>query len=192
MTSRMGAGYMVFFLALALALPAYAQSLIPSAPSSIVLKMNPRYPLPGETVNVSVQSSFINLAESTITWRIGDDIIQEGRGIQNINVTAGAIRTRTNISVQGQGDLAEASARARISPAKVDLIWESDSYTPPFYLGRALPSAGALLRFEALAHMKTADGRDIPAGEIRFTWRRNGAVILSASGLGKSSVTLPS
>ena len=73
----------------------------------------------------------------------------------------------------------------------VDLLMDSDSYVPPFYQGRALPSAGAHIRLQAIPNFKRADGSLIPSSSIVFTWRQDDRVVGTESGLGKSSIVLP-
>jgi hypothetical protein len=82
------------------------------------------------------------------------------------------------------------SARATFRPTELDLVWESDSYTPPFYRGRALPSAGSTLALQAFARFKRADGFVAPA-DITYTWRADGTLLSSLSGRGRSSVRIP-
>lgn len=72
-----------------------------------------------------------------------------------------------------------------LPPSPVDLLFDADSYVPPFYRGRALPSPGTIMHFQALAHFGVADSA------ITYTWRRNGRVEGDVSGVGKSSVSLP-
>lgn len=73
----------------------------------------------------------------------------------------------------------------------IDLLWEADSYVPPFFRGRALPSAGTNLRLQAIAHFRDASGAPIPSQNLQYTWRRNGYVIAGVSGEGKSKVIIP-
>ncbi len=82
-------------------------------------------------------------------------------------------------------------AQAGVS-APVDLLFGSDSYIPPFYRGAPLPSPGSRVHFWAYAHFVDSRGAAIPESSITYTWRRNGQVEGSLSGVGKSSLALPS
>lgn len=77
-------------------------------------------------------------------------------------------------------------------PNNIDLLIDSDSYTPPFYRGRALPSAGTQLRVQARTYFRRSDGSLVPPSSIVYTWRQNGEVVGSVSGLGKQTAILPS
>jgi hypothetical protein len=71
------------------------------------------------------------------------------------------------------------------------LLVDSDSYVPPFYRGRALPSAGTTIRLQAIPYFKNANGSLVPASNIVFTWKQDDRVVGTVSGLGRSSVVLP-
>jgi hypothetical protein len=82
------------------------------------------------------------------------------------------------------------SSPAASPPSPVDLLFESNSYTPPFYQGRALPSPGALVHVVAIAHLNDG-GAPVPESNILYTWRVDNRVQGSLSGAGKSSIVLP-
>ncbi len=85
-----------------------------------------------------------------------------------------------------------AAAQGVSAPMPVDLLVDADSYVPPFYQGRALPSAGTDLRLEALARFTRPDGTLVPSADIVYTWHQDDRVVGNVSGLGQSSVVLPS
>jgi len=74
----------------------------------------------------------------------------------------------------------------------IDLLVDSDSYTPPFYRGRALPAIGTSIRLVAFAHPPTISGVTQSAGDLIYTWKQDDRVVGNVSGQGRSSVTLPS
>lgn len=73
----------------------------------------------------------------------------------------------------------------------LDLLVDSDSYVPPFYGGRALPSAGSRILLQAMPYFKSTNGSLIPNSDITFTWKQDDRVLGSLSGTGRSSVSLP-
>ncbi len=67
---------------------------------------------------------------------------------------------------------------------EVDLLWQGETYTPPFYLGRSLWAKQSEITFLA-----------VPIGlgnpqALAYRWLRNGTVLGSLSGTGKNSLTL--
>ena len=89
------------------------------------------------------------------------------------------------------GNAAATSQNPAVTSSPVDILVDADSYVPPFYRGRALPSAGTNLRLQAIPHFKGSDGSSVPTSNIIFTWKQDGRVAGNVSGLGKSSVILP-
>jgi hypothetical protein len=77
------------------------------------------------------------------------------------------------------------------APSPIDILVDSDSYVPPFYRGRALPSAGTTIRLQAIPYFKSADGSSVPTSDIIFTWKQDDRVVGNVSGLGEASVILP-
>jgi hypothetical protein len=77
-----------------------------------------------------------------------------------------------------------------VPPLEVDLLLDTDSYTPPFYRGRALPSAGTTLHMQAIARVRDAHGlyRELPG--LLYTWRQDGRVVGSASGINHATAAL--
>lgn len=64
-----------------------------------------------------------------------------------------------------------------LSTPSVDLIWEAETYAPPWYQGRTLPSPESLVRVVALTKIS----------QPIFHWRKDGTDVRSASGAGKNS-----
>lgn len=75
-------------------------------------------------------------------------------------------------------------------PAVVTLLFEAVTYTPPFYRGRALPSADASIRIHADAPFISKNGATAAESSINYTWTINGRVMQNLSGVGKSDLVL--
>src|SRR5262249_48045983 len=105
---------------------------------------------------------------------------------------AKGIGQKTTIAVAADtGEGLALSASAVIVPVQIDLYLSSDSYTPPFYRGRALPTSGTNVRAEAIPHLATAGGAEVPSSDIIVTWRKDGQVIADVSGKGRTSALFP-
>lgn len=169
----------------------HAQYTVPGFEGTVRMTMSPVHPRPGDIVTLSLESALIDLARSTVSWevdgrpRTGDDT--------RLSFVAPALGARASVRAlvtTPEGSLIEAALV--IAPTELDLLYESDSYTPPFYRGRALPSAGSTLRLQALPRFKKPDGSFVPTSEIIFTWRKNGQVLGSLSGRGRATAVIPS
>jgi len=161
--------------------------------SDVSIVMTPQSPGPNETIDLSVESSLLDTTDSAITWYKNGTVIAQGTGVTSASIVTGALGKETDISVAIQTpDGTRASTQLAIIPTETDLLVDSDSYVPPFYQGRALPSAGTNLRLEAITHFKRPDGSVVPSSDITYTWKQDGRVVGNVSGRGKSSVELPS
>ncbi|MBI2610643.1 hypothetical protein HYW60_01765 [Candidatus Kaiserbacteria bacterium] len=171
--------------------PAYAQfDLIFGV--DLALELTPAHPAPGERLHARARSSLLDLSETQLRWSANGKPIAEGIGVTEVDVTAGALGSETQLTVTALENALEfSSAEATIAPVELDLLWEADSYVPPFYRGRALPSAGTNLRLEAIPRF-VRSGSSVPLRDIIFTWKRDGYVIAAASGRGKSKATVES
>jgi hypothetical protein len=178
--------------ALFLAAPAYAQFGLPGIENALTIGLTPANPGPGDHVHLTVQSSAIDLSESTTTWTSNGTVIARGVGITSADVVAGSLGTRTNISIEADTqDGTVATAQAIIAPTEIDLLFESDSYVPPFYKGRALPSADTNLILQAVPHFLGSGGLELPTSSIVYTWKKDGQVMGDISGRGKSTAIIP-
>ncbi|PIR84179.1 hypothetical protein COU18_00280 [Candidatus Kaiserbacteria bacterium CG10_big_fil_rev_8_21_14_0_10_51_14] len=181
------------FLAAALffSFPAYAQVGLPGIENSVLITYSPVYPEPGDAVRLSAQSSILDLSKSNVLWRVNGKVIAQGTGVTSADVTLGALGVATNVevSVAAQDDIV-ASAQATIIPTELDLLVDSDSYVPPFYRGRAYISPGTRVILRAIPQFKRPGGSYVSDTNINFTWKKNGEVIGSASGRGRSSAVI--
>jgi len=170
---------------------AHAQFMLPGFSGAARIAMDPSYPRPGDTVKLSLESSLIDLDTSSLSWRIdGKPVPSTDKTITTI---AGPLGSVTNIDAQittREGSVISTSAS--IVPTRIDILYDGNSYVPPFYEGRALPAAGGTFKLEAVPYFKKQSGASVPVSDIIFTWKRNGEVIGSVSGRGKASVIISS
>ncbi len=153
----------------------------------VSLTVSPKYPRPGDSVHITVDSVTDGAGSGTVTWVVNGK--KSANTSRAIDVTAGPLGSETAVDavVDGVG-----RASTVIRPTELDLLWESDSYVPQAFRGRALPSAGSMLHLEAIPRFKRPDGHLVPLQDIIFTWRKGVSVLQSVSGVGKSSAIIPS
>jgi len=185
----MKAGGALIALLLAVPFAAHGQFDLFGA-ADLALTISPRAPRAGESVTIRAESSAINLNAADISWSVDGAALTSGAGQKEIRIQAGALGSATEVTVDASDGVSSATASITVRPAEVDLLWESDSYTPLLFSGRALPSAGSSLRLEARARL-LENGALVPARDIVYTWRKNGSVMASISGRGRSGATIP-
>jgi len=173
--------------------PAYAQFGLLGAARSITITMTPAHPGPHTAVHLTAQSSVFDLERSSLIWSTDGSVLAQGVGVTEIDVTAQDLGSKTTVSVEVTApDVVPATATVHIIPTQVDLLFDTDAYTPPFYRGHDLPSAGTTLILQALPHFVLPGGSELRSGDLTYTWRRNGQVMGSVSGRGKSAIVVPS
>lgn len=190
-----------FFLALSCVLvlcsatSVHAQlSTILSASSSnrpLSLILTPEQPLPGDSVTARITSASLDLARSTVVWRVDGAAHSQGDALTEITVTAPAFGETLTIEVIAEGPEGEGRATARISPVEIQILWSTDSFVPLYYKGRRFPGSNASIKAYALTRFFSNAQTLIPEKDIVYTWYRNDQLIASVSGRGKSSARLP-
>ncbi len=171
--------------------PAYAQFTLPGFSTDLTLGTTPEYPSPGESVRLSARSALLDLSALEISWYVNDILAASGIGVSELTVTAGSLGSETRIRAEVGGQIANASVTGTLRPTEVDLLWEGDSYVPPFYRGRALPTAGGSVLLYAIPRFqRPGSSSTVPADELIYTWRNDNRIMESVSGLGKSMVLL--
>ncbi len=67
----------------------------------------------------------------------------------------------------------------------IDLLWEAETYTPPFYTGRPLITVGASVRVVAIVDV-------VNPQSLNYRWRFNNYGIAEQSGVGKDTFVFTS
>lgn len=182
--------FALIVLVLGLATPAYAQFAIPGAETALTISLSPSNPAPRSSVQLTLQSALYDLDTSAITWTVNGKTAAQGIGTKTLNITTGSLGSSLSVLAEVSADNGAASAQTSVSPTSIDLLWESDSYVPPFYRGRALPSAGSSVTLVAIPHFIRDSGSAVPSDQIVYTWKKDGEAIVGASGRGKASARI--
>ncbi len=152
--------------------------------------MKPENPAPLQTVTLTLESYTYDLDRSKITWSVDGQNKTTDLGLREFTVQAGKNGHMTTVKAQVQTQQ-DGTVETEISfiPSAVDLIYESQSYTPPFYKGRSLnPNQGKVL-VAAIPELIKTTGEKISSKSIIYSWKKNGTIDQSASGMGKDTFT---
>lgn len=168
---------------------AFAQ--ISSVEKNISVTITPDIPGPSEEVVIEVESFISDLNRAEIKWLVDGKTAQKGRGLKVLRFTNGFLGTKTSITVII--DTQEGVHIERVftfQPALVDIMWEADTYTPPFYRGKALPTSKSSITLVAIPQL-TVDGKKIlDPNSFIYTWSKDRRVLGKQSGFGKQSITI--
>lgn len=169
---------------------AHAQIIFPGTPT-MDIEMDPSFPSGEDFVTFTAQSVSFDLQRANITWYVDNELHSEGPALTSISLILGPIGTQTTVTAVAEGIEGTSRADRTVTPAAVDLFWEARSYAPPFYRGRPLSSPRSTIVAGTIVRMVRPDGTRLASSDIIYTWRRNGTVVVSASGRGKVAATFP-
>jgi hypothetical protein len=141
---------MVAVLPIISSLPAQAGAQAVNMPYALSSELNveiiPTYPRPNEMVFVNLALYTDDLNSADISWYQDGKNVLSGKGEVKYSFKAGSVGTETKIEIRIKLlSGASFSKTFTLNPASVDLVWEANSYVPPFYKGKALhPRQGSL------------------------------------------------
>ena len=184
----------IFIIALSLflifAFKAHGQ--IPSAAqndiaNSAEIKTVPPLPSANENVYAEVESFSFDLNSSEIIWALDGVIKDKGvgkkfflfktGGIGSVSLIKAIIKTKDGKTIE---------KTLVVRPAGVDLVWEADSYVPPFYKGKALYGYQGLITVIAVPHIIDSRGVKINSNNLTYKWTKDSKVLGGVSGYGKN------
>ena len=148
----------------------------------ILLNLNPSHPSANQQVKATLTSINADLNKSKITWTLNGNVGLDGVGKKTFSFTTGDIGSSTDIDVSIETtDGSVVDKKITIIPGGVDMLWEAyNSYTPPFYKGKALPTRESQIKVVAIPN------GDILGG-LSYDWNQDGDNMQDSSGYGKNS-----
>ena len=155
--------------------------------TELTMVLSPTHPRPGEEVTVSIESYNFDLNRSEVHWFVNDLPVKTSTGGKTFTVKAGRNGEATTVRVLAIAENGNTySVNTLIRPAEVNLLWQAQSYTPPFYRGKALmPYQGTVM---VVAVPSFARGTSTMAPEsLIYTWKDGDDVIGDSSGKGRSA-----
>lgn len=156
-----------------------------------VISFSNETPSPNELVVAKVRSSsYENLLRSTIIWSV--DGVEKKRGIGEVSFQFQAPKNgqSSTISVLIQKeDGYSYSGQRTIRPGSLDLIYEANTYTPPFYKGRSLFTHESVVTVAAITDF-IENGVKVPKEKLVYIWEIDGQVLQNSSGGGKDSLRI--
>ncbi len=179
---------LLFFLGILLLVPSTSFAQLEQNDISVI--SDPEIPGPYEGVVVTLQSYTYDLDQALITWKTNGQVTLTGIGEKSFSFQTKGIGEATTIEVTIAIDGEKIVKRITTKPGAVDLLWQAvDSYTPPFYKGKALPSSEGLVKIVALPNFNT-NGKITSSKNTLYAWKRNYTALPGLSGYGKQSITI--
>ena len=151
------------------------------------LTISPQNPGPNQLVTAKLNSNVTDLNRADITWSVNGQTVQNGKGMKVFTFTAGNLGTRTTLEVMMVSSEGYPWTQSiTLSPAKVDLLVEALSYTPPFYRGKAYFPYQGQARVVAVPSFVDENGKQIPPERLVFKWKEGERNLVDSSGAGRN------
>lgn len=165
--------------------------LIPSSlnaqTAGLTLVTDPSFPPPHTETKISLDDYSLNTIGSNITWYVDGVEQEDDRNERSIQITTGAIGKSSIVRViLSRPNSPSLSASRTIKPTQVDIVLESNTYTPHFYLGRALPTRDSLMRAIAIVN----DGSTVSDSSYVYSWSIDSSALEGGALKGKNVLDL--
>ena len=157
--------------------------------SSINVNIAPLNPAPHQNVTITLSSFAVSLDNVTITWLVDGKTILSGIGKKSLSITTKAVNSETRIEARIFLPDGEKSKKIVIRPSVMVLLWQAnDSYVPPFYKGKALPTADSEIKVVAMPEIML-NNKIVNHKNMTYSWKLDYNNMQSASGYGKNFFT---
>lgn len=156
----------------------------------IKIRITPETPGPHTPVRIELQDATATLKDATIVWSLNGKTASSGTAQRSFSFTTGALGETIRVAVHIESGSGPIDREFVFRPSAVRLVWEADTYVPPFYKGKAELSPGANLRMHAFTDIRDAAGARIPASNLIFSWERGGTKFADRSGLGVTTFSV--
>jgi hypothetical protein len=172
-------------------LATHAQS-IPSSITGITLTSSSDNPAPGQTVTITAASYSFDINSATVTWTVNGKQTQKGIGLLTLDVAAPALGKKTTVDISAVLPNGSSFSNSMvIGSGLVDMIIETDGYTPPLFQGKAPLVYQNNVTVIAVPHLMNSSGQEYNPANLVYQWKKDdGTVLQDQSGYGKQSITL--
>jgi hypothetical protein len=178
----------LILLSVFIAIPAHAQEL---SLDPFEVLMNPDTPQPGKPVSLEVKSFTADVHELSFTWSADGAVVASGIGVAKYEFIAPANGKKVTVRVQATNPRGPSLNKSFIiAPAEVNLLWEAQTYTPPFYKGHSHYTHQSFMRFIAMPNFKDKNGVRIDPKTLIYTWKKDEQTLGPRSGYGKQTISL--
>ncbi|OGI68089.1 hypothetical protein A2738_02800 [Candidatus Nomurabacteria bacterium RIFCSPHIGHO2_01_FULL_42_15] len=158
-----------------------------AAPSTdILVDITPPNPAPYENTTITLKSYVYNLDSVMISWSLNSKTAASGVGKKSFSATAPAAGGETSIVATISLPDGTIESKITLKPSVMVLLWQAnDSYVPPFYRGKALPTADSEVKVVAMPEVRTGSGLVSPKN-MTYYWKKDYTNNTEGSGYGKN------
>lgn len=151
------------------------------------LTISPQNPGPNKTITATLSSSATDVDRADISWSVNGKAMASGKGLKNFSFQVGDLGTQTTLDIlMVSSEGFPWTKSLTFSPAGASLLVEANSYTPPFYRGKAYFPYEGMARVIAVPSFIDQNGKFIPPEQLVFKWKEDTQNMINESGLGKN------
>jgi hypothetical protein len=152
----------------------------------LIVNIVPDYPEPNSIVSISLESYAFDLDASVVEWSINGKNVSKKIGNKKLNFKTSNLNTQTNISITvTTNDGRVINKNFSISPTSIDMLWEADTYTPPFFKGKPMFTRQSAVYVYANPHIYDQNNTEIPKEKLIYKWKKDDDSLYDISGYGK-------
>ncbi|MCK4918418.1 MAG: hypothetical protein KAS02_01375 [Candidatus Pacebacteria bacterium] len=156
----------------------------------IIVKLSPEFPSANQSVTATTEIYITDIYKAKISWFIDGILKSEGIGNKEFSFRTKDFGEVTNLTIQiSSSDIGQISKTFKINPSELDLIWEANTFTPPFYKGKALNTHQSVIKIVALPNF-IKNGVKIDPKELIYLWKKDWKISSKDSGYGKNSFSV--
>lgn len=163
--------------------------LINTSDDEVSFGVSPENPEPNEPTTIKLESYSIDLDKSNTKWYVNNTLAQEGRGLKTLTFQVGDLGKSSVVKIIIDSTKGQIIKNITINPSAVTILWEADTYTPPFFKGKALFSHQSRVTFVAQPQI-VVGGRTLNPSNLIYRWSKDGTVLGNQNGYGKQTLTL--
>jgi hypothetical protein len=165
---------------------------IPTNITGITITSSTDNPVPGQTVTVTAASYSFDIESATIIWTVDGKQVQKGVGLRKLETQAPTLGKKKTIGVDAVlPDGNHFKNTMTLGSGSMDLIVETDGYTPPFFKGKTPLAFQNNITIIAIPHLANSSGKEYDPASLIYQWKKDdGTILQDQSGYGKQSITL--
>ena len=159
--------------------------------SNVSASINPSDPVPGSMVVITLTGFGFDLNKALYEWSQDGFVRETGLGENKFSFQMGQLGkpTRINVSVSLNKRLI-AEKSFYFEPSEINLLWQAETLTPPFYQGKARASAGAKIKILATPYIINQAGKKENVQDLVYNWFIGGSLDSGNSGQGKNIISI--
>ncbi len=160
---------------------------IPDIQEQISVDISPTIPRPGDEVTINIEAYGTDLNRAFVSWTFNGKKLLSGTGEKQVKFYVGQVGSTNTVNLSVTPVNGPAIVKTfSFTPAEIDMLWEANTYTPPFYKGKALFTPQAEVTFVAIPNM-IAKGSRVSPSQAVYKWKVGFDVQGDKSGYGKNT-----